>query len=437
MSTITNSVTCSGCAKEATAKKTSKGIRVPKGWKRRGQETYCAECWSKLYRLRAVIFPVAEVLDGEWKDFTSALRDCWGRSTALANWAVTELAKADIVRKSTDVKMPSMPAINLYQLWQNHHQRSEWIGAAQSANAVLHSVEQKYRKVRLEVIWSGAAVLPRHRYPVPFPAHNAAWTAAYQEYVGKDEQISKVPTISVPLGMKRWILRLRGGNERRRQLAAFAQIVSGEAIQGELSLYRVRSSSSSHRSRMAETHSGGGVPISYRIMCKLVAWLPRPQVEKSREGTLEVRTGSNALWIALAPEREDPWILHANYVRRWIKVHRWKLDQISDDTKAERRRPKRNRRQTNEHLDKLTTKQHRRLDSFCQRATAMLVAFAGRCQVAEISYDDSNRRYFPIEFPWYRLRELLQQKAEEVGLGFRIASGKVIAEKDGGTSAEV
>jgi hypothetical protein len=381
---------------------------------------------------------VASVLTGTWQEFREALAAAWGQSTRLANWAVTELAKADVQRAAADTKLAPMPEVKLYQLWQDHYERDAWTGAAQSANAILRGVELKYRRQRLDVIWRGAAVLPRQRYPYPYPVHNAAWQAAWSEYAGSDGHTSRVPAVSVPLGGKRWTLRLRGGSERRRQLASFGQIVSGEAVAGELALYRVRASNGCHRPTAAERAPGGGAKVQYRIMAKLVAWLPRPLAEpvglspanagsiedqlraiqrRGRQGALEVRTGRNCLFIALAPGREEPWLLHADHVRRWIARHRVQLQHIADDTKAERRRPRREKRQLLDRLDVLTHRQHRRLDTFCHTAAKILVAWAERCNVAELCYDDRESRYFS-EFPWYQLRQLIESKCEDTAIDF-------------------
>jgi hypothetical protein len=425
---LANVPACEGCGKASGLKLTRGGNpRLPRGWKWHHNEAgelicFCSDCWRQRYKLRAVTFPVAEVLNGEWKEFTDALKACWGLSTSLANWAVNELAKADTPRLPGDEKLAAMPKVGLYQLWQQHHQRSAWTGAAQSANCLLRGVELKYRSQRLDVVWRNKAVLPRYRYPVPYPVHNATWEPSYQEYTGTDGQVSKVPSVSVPLGSKRFLVRLRGGYERARQLAAFAKIISGEAIRGELALYRVRGSLGDHRSSVSERHPGGGARVSYRIMCKLVAWLPGGERVKDRSGTLEVKTASNALWVAFAEGRENPWMLKANYVRRWIMAHRWKLQAIATDTKAERRRPKKRRLQLNEYLDKITHRQRNRLDTFCHTAAKMLAFFAHRQNVAEVVYDDRNKKYFQGEFPYFKLAGLLKQKLDEFGIVFRQAA---------------
>jgi hypothetical protein len=442
-------ITCSTCAKKQATKATPKGKpRVPRGWKEHQGQAYCSDCWQARYRLRAITFPVAEVLDATWQEFTQALAAAWGQSTRLANWAVNELAKADITRSAGDEKLAAMPAINLYQRWQDHYERGAWTGAAQSANAILRSVELKYRKRRLDVIWRSSAVLPRARYPQPYPVHCTAYEPAYQEYEGRDGHKSRVPVVSVPLAGWRWLVRLRGGNERRRQLANFAQIVRGDAIRGELAIYRVRASTGNHRSSMADRTPGGGAHVSYRIMVKIVAWLPRQPEFISPYSTIKispngqrkqllVSTGNNALLVALSPDHERPWFLHANHVRRWIKMHRWHLDRIANDMKLERRRPRREMIALQNRLDTLTHRQHCRIDTFCHTAARQLANYAARQGVAEVIYSDAKQGYF-TEFPYYRLRQLLQEKLDEYGIELHIAqeetASAVVVEED--TSAK-
>ena len=48
----------------------------------------------------------------------------------------------------------------------------------------------------------------------------------------------------------------------------------------------------------------------------------------------------------------------------------------------------------------------------------MLAAFAERRQVAEVIYDDKNTSYFS-EFPYFKLRQLLEQKLEDLGIRLR------------------
>ena len=420
----TDNLACAACEKTVTVKPDRRGtFRLPKGWKKREALSYCGECWKSLYRLRAVSIPVAECLDGTWQEFCAALHCAWSHSTALSNWAVHQLALADKPRQSHMPKMPPLPRVDLYKLFGSYADRAAWDGAAQSANSIFHAVESRYRKARFSTLWRCEAALPTYRYPTPYVIHNAAWTATWTTEQDQTGHTTRTPTVSVPLGGRRWTLRLRGGN--RRNLAAFAQVVSGAAIQGALMISRQRASGS-HRQESSERKPGGGRRTSWRIMVKVVAHWPQPMTSKLREGTLLVRTTRNCFLVAGDPDTEHPWKLHDDHARGRIKQHAWQLDRLSNDLKAERRNPKRERQAIQERLDVLTHRHRCWLDTYCHTAAKMLANYADRSQVQGVSYDDTEQRYFP-NFPWAKFRELLKSKLEDLGLRFThfVASGEV------------
>lgn len=430
-------IVCSACEKSVSVKPTKKGApRPPRGWKHHRDSYYCKPCWAKLYRIAAVTFPVAEPLEGGTRDeMWSAMRQCWAESTALANWSLNELAKADRPRMPADEKLLKPEPIYLYGIASERYPGwAKWAGCYAAAQSLMHAVEQKYAKRRLEVIWRSSAALPTARYPQPYPVHNDSWKPIWHETTGESGQVMKVPAVRVSFGGRRWLLRLRGGHEMKRQLGSFSKLVSGEAVKGELALYRVGSSQGAHRSGGKEKSAGGGSASRTRLMCKLVAWLPRETRERPRIGPLEVRTARNCLWVAMHGERDRPWLLHANYLRGLIRGYNKRLQALSDDTKAERRRPRRAKRQYQDHMDKIKHRQHCRMKSAIERVGAMLVNYADRCGASAITYNDEERRYCE-EFPWAQLRDTVARQADKLGIGF-VASGDVAeSDDDGGDGA--
>ncbi len=409
------SLRCSGCQAERGAKPTAKGtLRLPVGWKRQGDRTYCPACWRKNYVQRVVTIPVAGPVGWGWPELREALGQCWGNSTSLANWAITELAKADVVRSPGDERLPSMPQLYLYPAARERFPTM----APKSVVALLHAVEQRYRKARYAVIWLAAATLPRFRYPMPYPVHNQGWHARFAD--------NRVPLIDVRLTGEPVTLRLRSGPQYRRQLKAFAQLVAGEAIQGELALYRQRASDGDHRPGLEDREAGGGQRIPYRLLAKMSLWLPRTGAIRDRKGTLAVRTAANAFLIAESGTR-DPWVLNADHVVRWVTRHRRALDRMAQDTKYEKRWPKRVRLQMAEHRQATAQRHHQRIHSFCHHAAAMVVGQADRLAAAELHYDDTIKAYF-AEFPWFRFRQMVAEKADERGIRF-VAVGKDASEE--------
>lgn len=437
-------VSCTVCAATSPTKPTRTGnARLPRGWHRQEDACYCPACWGQRYRLVAVTFPVRGPLNGDRAGMWAGLTDAWTRCRYLANWALTTLYTTDVQRApGAEGKIPAHPKVSLYDLWnRTHHARAQWTGATQSANCLLHACERKYGRVRREVVWWGSMSLPCHRYPVPYPVHNQAWRAYYHEIAGANGQVTRVPAVSVPFGGQRWELQLRGGPEVSRQLRAFRQLVNGQAIKGELALYRQRSSEGAHRSTGRAKAPGGGNEVRTRLMCKLVAWVPvegRRRREDQGLRTLEVRTATNCLLLAFHPDTGFAWRLHDHALRGLIATHRCRVQMMADDTKAERRSPRQDRGHLHDRLDLWTTKYRRALKSHLDRAAAMLATYAERCKVDEIAYDDTRdylggRRLVPswlaeaseeeraegailLEFPRAMLREAITQRCLLLGI---------------------
>lgn len=395
---MSTSITCQECngIREAKPSKDETKAKLPKGWKRFGAKVYCQACVKSKYVLRAISFPVASVVEDEWKDFTTALAEQWGLVTSFSNWSITELAKRDIVRTPDLEKLPAMQPVYLYP-----EARKRFPALDSGIVASLEqAIQSKYKKLRYEAIWTAATSLPRFKYPVPCPIRKADWQALF----GKDN----VPLVKARFGGHRWTIRLRGGSAFKYQLAGFKQIESGEAEPCELALYRQIAHSGDNRAGTEDRQPGGGQRTSYRIMCKIAAWFPKRI--KERNGTLQVKTGPDCFLCAGAS-----WVVNGDHIRRHVIEHRKRLDRLAQDQKAELRQPRRKRIPINEHRKKLVEKQKNRLDSFCHETSAHLANYAARQGVASVEYDDTDKSYL-AEFPWYRLKEMIRYKLDERGI---------------------
>jgi hypothetical protein len=356
-----------------------------------------------------VTIPVVGPVDGTWEELRDDLHDAWADATALSNWLLAEYYVRD-VKRSGQVKLPPQP--NTY-LYPEARARFPSIPSATIA-AIDHAISRKYRAARYKVIWTGKASLPTYRYPAAVVIPSQAWRAEY----GKDG----VPLVHVTLrrNTRRWTLRLRGGREYRRQLAAFSQMVAGMAVAGEMALYRQRANAADHRNGVAGRDSGGQKAY-YRVMCKMVAWLPRELANKG-DGVLFARTDKDSLLIVLDAKDERLWVLNSDHIRRWEAEYRRKLERWSNDQKAENKPPKfQSRREAD------STKYRRRINSACHEAAAQLVNYAARRRFGVIRYNDDIRD-FVGQFPWDRLRGLIGEKADAKGIMFELvdASGSVV-----------
>ena len=169
-------IACTVCETARNTQATVRGnARLPNGWKRFKDDIYCTKCWRDRFVLRAIVLPIHKPLESDWTYLKDALRRCWKESTALANWAINEFAKADVVRTSQLERLPTMSRVNLYQEARAQFPQLN----CQSVNAILRYAEKNYRRLRFKVVWLNEASLPVYRYPAPFPVSNQAWKASF------------------------------------------------------------------------------------------------------------------------------------------------------------------------------------------------------------------------------------------------------------------
>ena len=376
--------TCSQCATTRTLKSIT--ARLPGGWKRQGEAEICSDCWRKRFILRAVTIPVASPLDMSWDEFGKALREQWKEITRASNWMVTEMYTRDD-RSRDKGKLQPMPRVYLYP----ETRRMFPALPSQTCAALEQAVNKKYRAKRYEVVWTCGASLPTYRYPTPFPVPAQGWSVELE---------GNFPIVSARIGDQRVRFRLRGGHQFYRQMTAVKHIVSGDAEQGQMDLYRQGKS----------------------VMCKMVAWLPRKAGEKQAEGTLFVRTDAEALIVALNHKDERLWIYHGDQARRWAAEHRKLLQRLSDDSKAEHRPtpPFTARREQAAH------KFRARMASLTHQVAAMIAGYAQRRRFAAVRYEDADRSFCDV-FPWFELRAKLAEKLDASGIAFDAASAEVTA----------
>lgn len=404
---------CHGCKGE----KQTTGDRVPRGWKRIGEVVLCSSCWGDRYVLRAVTFPVASSLDCTWAELWRRLSEVWRSTTAMSNWAMTRIRAVDPANPadSEQEKIPRFIPPYIYPearaLWPEH--------PTQSVISVLQTAQRRYMASRFDVAWRFAAALPTFRYPVPYPVHNRGWAATFDAFGGEDGA-KECPVVSLRLGGERIRLRLRGGSEFRRQLAAFREIASGDAVQGELAIYpETQRGSNTRRTVATAGANGGGQRTRHRIMVKLVAWLPR-KARGHRQGTLHVRTDETAFVVAVLADPERVWTMHADLVARWQAEHSSRLQHLADDQKLERRRPRKSRERFQVARRLLVAKHRDRMDSWIQQSARQIAGFAARQRVAEVRLDLSTMGRFQ-SFPWYRWVERLRTVLDEERIGLVVA----------------
>ena len=352
----------------------------------------------------------------------------WAQATSLCNWAVTELAKADVIRQPDKKKLPKADLPYLYP-----EARKLFPGlASQTVVALLNTVEKKYRKARYERIWLGAASLQTYKYPEPIPVPAASFNCEMMKR-GKDS----IPVVRLRIGDQRFDLQLRGGVEWARQLYDFKMLVRQEAQQRQLDIYRKWVTVSDTWNGVEDRKAGGGNRQFYRIMVKIGAWLPRKPIS-GRKGKhpsvqLALSTGKDFFW-KMQLDGGEPWILNADHVRRWVLAYSQRLNRLSQDRKFGPRRSERDRRPLKEHGAIEAHKQNARLDTWCHTAAKLITDWCVRKQVTRVQYDDAEKTY--KDFPWHRLKTLLKEKLNVAGIDFaEIAVASAAVPEEPSTSA--
>lgn len=345
----------------------------------------------------SVAVPMAFPNCEDSNDFFAVIRNSWAESTSLANWAMLELAKADVVRTVQMEKLPKFEPPPLYAHWTNNYSDREWWnGAAQSASCILRAVEKKYRKDRYKIVWQRRQALPTYRYPYPYRVHNQSWRLSW---VGGRPQV----TFRLPGG--RQTITLRSGQEYRRQMRLL-QRIGDDAKPGEMLIKW----------------------NSKKKLLVCIITLTIPAISGSDAGVMDVATCSDHFLVATIADR-DPWILNADHIRRWIVAHKQYLDRIAEDTKHEKRWPRRVRRHINEKRAERCRKQNDRIKSWCHESTAQLVGFAKRQKIGKIVLDNSNQDYL-LRFPWFEWREKLKYKCQLQSIELHVAGKETETDDD-------
>lgn len=327
--------------------------------------------------------PVASPVNCSWEELRGALKGAWRQSTAACNWMMTELYARD-VRRNGQEKMPPMPPVYLYP---EARQRFPEL-PSQAIASLEHACQRKYRAKRYEIVWTCAASLPTFRYPTPFPIAGQAWQGAME---------GDSPVVSMRIGDTRMRLRLKGGDQFRRQMQAFRLIAGGQAVRGEAAIQEQGSS----------------------LMVRMVAWLRREQEAEAmeRSGTLFVITRRDSLLVAVNAKDERLWTYNADHLRRWQAEHSRQMQRWAEDHKYEQGRiPAFSARR-----EAASVKYRDRMDSACHEIAAQLAGYAARRRFSVVNYDDRERG-FCQKLPWFRLRSLIAEKLNGAEIALELAS---------------
>lgn len=352
----------------------------------------------------------AERLDANgllWWHFRDQLQKVWKLAARASNWMVQELLRNEPAHGEKLIKPEKM---NLYgRFTKTHPDRESWDGMAKSFSSLCRLVESKYHSERFEMLATHSRSAPSFRAPQPFPIHNQDWFPANRK---EKKEGDGDYLVCFPLGVYRWVVRLRRDPTSVKFNGLWQQIAEGLLTRCEAQIYGQRVQGNDNRNGMTMRLPGGGENRNFRVLFKAVCRVePKPA---ERVETLLVRTDPGAFWVAELSNR-SPWILNADHVRRWVVEHKVFLQRFSEDTKYEKRWPQQKRNQLNEHRERRCTKQENRIKTFLEQSARSLAEYAKRNRVATVIYDDSDQSYVE-SFPWFKLKQKLSDNLKEYGI---------------------
>lgn len=421
---------CSRCSKEQPVKASShaRGYNLPRSWREMESGPYagiwCPDCWSGAFVPRCLTIPVSGPSGATWEELRIALRQCWGWSTAVANWATTELAKADTPRTATVEKLAPSPKPYLYPGIEAIAPGMD----SQAKIAVLNTVTRNYAARRYEVLWRRTASFPAYRYPYPYAVDKDGWAPVKDPETGR-------PAVRVRLAGTAYVLRLAGGFRNRRKIDGWKRLFSGEAIRREIAIESKPVTRSDHRSGISSKTPGGGTTRQGRVMVRISAWFPR-QEDRRENGSspeapallkvLEVKTASDAFLSYRLGSTGEYRHIHADHVRRWRNQHAERNRRFAHDLKREKRWTRRQRLQMTERQEKDRVKFANRMNTWLHEISKTIAEYAYRRRADRVLFDMTVRSFGGDAFPWFQLKQLVEQKLHE-----RRISIEIVGYRDG------
>lgn len=438
-STVAVMIACSRCGRAVDAKPSKDGgAKLPRGWKRHRDAVWCDRCWRDEYVLRSVEMAIAEPIGESWDAIGDRLRRAWRAATAASNVATQALQREDVVRVAEHEKLPPMPKMYRYQEIRQRVPECD----PSSVTAIDHAIEGRWRQHRLASLWFRSESAPSYRYPQPHPIVRKAWRMSE----GKGGELYfEARIMGQPTTLRLREAGKSGRHDDRYRTRMLRMVMRGDLLAGEASIIgrrRPMGGGSSHRPGVS---AASKAPVSPRL--RIAVWCPREPLRET-SGAMLVRTGGGAM-LTWRVGSGHPMTYHAAQAGRWCATHARRVQEMADDLKLEVRKPWQVREAlagmpgagTRYHdmlakLDEWSRKHRDRMDSLCHMAAAHVVGHAQRRRVAEIEYDDTDRSYIVDDFPWAKLRLLIEQKAHAKRIAFR-SSARVVAPPQESLDVEV
>jgi hypothetical protein len=323
-----------------------------------------------------------------------ALRTSFKQAAQVGTWAMRELAKADngeVQRTKGDdgktkIKLAKPePSKHLYGMARELAPDLD----SQSVGSVLQRARKKYAETRWDQRVLLKISLPKFGFPSPVPIPQKETKVSFDD----NDQL----WLSVRISGTRFNLRLACGRDHHRQRAAIRKGLAGEARFGEVTL----TGKADESGKLSEIKARFAVEMQNE--------------KRERTAVLRVATAKDRLWTVLLEGRDQTWNLNEDQIKNIVFAHRNRVQRLADDDKFERRHSRKKNGGIKAVRERIAEKYANRMSDFCHKAAAMLVGFAVRNHVGCIEYHERAER-FVTEFPWFKLRSFVEQKATQNGI---------------------
>jgi len=421
-------IRCDSCKSEREVKPTPKGnARPPRGWRiipqapvgltqapvglsntsstsRLTKNILCKKCFAESYCTVAVTIPVIGTKEA-WK----IIKPQWYETTALSNWVLDNIIKHEKIRTPDQEKLSKKPKIYLYGEARDNYPRFGILPSSASLS-VINRVERDWNTDRYNVMWSYKQSRRVYKYAQPYTISDFK--------IVQDENGIK---ISARIGDDNHTLSLsnsKGFYHQRRRLRNIIKYT-------ELTLYRRKANDGDHRSFEVERTNGQPIKRRYRIYAKICV-VVRKESAIDKNGIIGVRTTKDSLVAAFDSKNKRIWWYNADHARRIVvkhEKHLLRLQRLSEDTKHERRKPKRDGACYREMISNVSKKDVRRIQQIADEVAKSVVEFAYRRKYNGIVYDDRERS-FANNFRWSILKEKIKSKCNMRGLKFEYLQEK-------------
>ena len=407
----------------------------------------------------AITLPIAEPLNMDWKDVDARLNELFHQNDLFHNWALTTLFKHEPIRTRLDEKYvsPSKDSYNELQkkVYNDARKLFPLIPSPVVASTLKNKITKLFNKKKL-LVFLGRENQPYYKEGQPLEIPSSACDIKVLNTCGSISYVLEI-IISCGKSNNRIQLRLAGGDNFGREHGNLKAIMEGTAKWGACALVRERVGGVHHHTETLRDDNKNKYKSAYKV--KIVVKQPRPTLDKNNNKTMYVETQPDTFFTIWVGGKKFQ-TYNADNINRWIEEEkitfskvltseavkkmypsvpnnkiselqrilsddygvylssqrREYLNSFSQDRKCEYRAG--SAPSFNSKSARIAENYERRTDSFIKQVAAMLCNHAIRNHCDMLVLNTSKGLKLAGEFPWFKMKTVLQQCVESKGIKF-------------------